>query len=63
MPIPSSIDAVADCIAAARKLLNYPTTIRPAMIGQKKPGNILVLPPRDTYIVGDLHANGDNLRR
>lgn len=52
-----------DRIAAVGQLLNYPPALRPAKTGQKKPGNLLVLPARDTYVVGDLHANGANLRR
>lgn len=64
VPNPYSSADIAASIAATRELLNYPRSIRPAKTGgQKRAGNILVLPARDTYVVGDLHANGDNLRR
>ena len=59
---PYSAADIAASVTAVRKLLNYPCAIRPKT-RQNIPGNILVLPPRDTYIVGDLHANGDNLLR
>lgn len=62
MPRPYPAADIATSLAAVRELLNYPRSIRPIKTsGPKKPGNILVLPARDTYIVGDLHANVANL--
>jgi hypothetical protein len=61
-PKPHSAADITASIAAIRQLLAYPRAVRPAKIGLRVPGNILLLPPRETYVVGDLHANVENLR-